>query len=128
MAEMKLRNWNILMLFISVSILFFFLVSQSPKILDIEHIQTCGNHEMSNVFCATCGVTRSVYAFFNFQFYRSILFNPIGFYISVLIVCEISFRLYFIITKQYYRNYYKFHFFVLVSVFAFIIANWHYLN
>jgi hypothetical protein len=123
-----LRQWNITMLFVLLATIFVFLVKQSPEILDVDCIQTCGSFKKTGVLCATCGITRSVYAFFYFRFNESLQFNPIGFYIAILIIFELMVRLYFIATKKYYRNYYKVQIFALLSVFFLITVYWHYLN
>lgn len=124
----KYRTINLLVILIEIFSLSIFYSSQSPEILNITNIQTCGYFKTTGLYCSTCGVTRSIYAFLNFDFFKSIQFNWIGFVLCILILTDITLRIYCFVKSKYFIYHQTFHIFCICFFFISSIINYFLLN
>ena len=64
----------------------------------------CIFHEITNLYCPGCGVTRMIFSILKLDFYQAFRYNPFIFILLILLIIYIA---YIIICKILKKKYYK---------------------
>lgn len=106
---------------IFIIILYFFVESGFTNF-----IPQCFWYENFGILCPSCGGTRCIISFFNWDFYNSFMYNPVFFLTIIYIIILNLVTIIYLITKKSYlkciypKNWYLVIFAVVLLVFTLI--------
>ena len=117
---------HFVILAIELSILALFFIKYPSDIIQITTKQSCSYHDLTGYYCSTCGMTRSIMAFFGGNFTLSWQFNYIGFLASTLFSLELMMRVLLCFTNRLKR--FHFYYFISTFIFIFVLSVWRWLS
>jgi len=107
----KQINLNILFSNLSILIFLIFISKINNFLSYIPHF--CLFQTLFDIPCPGCGIIRSIICILNFDFLKSISYNPLGILIIITILFQINFRLISLINNKF--NYFTFKLFYILE-------------
>jgi hypothetical protein len=124
--SLRFNLTHFVMLAIELSLLVFFFSKYPSDIIKITAEQSCSYYDLTGYYCSTCGMTRSIMAFFTGNFTLSWQFNYIGFFASTLFSLEVMMRVLLCFTSRFKR--FHFYYFISALIFIFLSSVWRWLS
>lgn len=113
-------------LLFEIALLCIFFIKYPINIIEINAMQACSYYDLTGYYCSTCGMTRSIMAFFTGNFTLSWQFNYIGFFASTLFSLEVMMRVLLCFTSRFKR--FHFYYFISALIFIFLSSVWRWLS
>ena len=112
-------KYKAVMFLITVAGLYFSLCSPQ-NLSSHKHFTVCLFHNITGYPCPACGTIRGLKLFFHFQFYNSLMINPLAVIVAVFMIISFCWILYDLLTGK--ETFYRKVFFIKTPWYVIVIC------